>query len=276
MTRQRDASAEPFPPADGSVDRPNVRSRPGTRVWLFALALGSAAVFTRRSAPEPSFTGTDDAAVQIAELTHHVAREGAPTRVIQVDLDAHPKVSQFDDIDASPSGYGRTACGPIAAAVALGGHDWPALLAEITAAAGDRYGVSTGIQPSPYAAALRRVFGRWAVRPIDRMTLGRLYYAVSSDAVVIVDIKVNDVTGLPSGEPPHYAHFARVLGIDLDEGRVYIDNTLHGPSYWTVDLETFVAAWRHPETSASLRLDPDHAEPVDRWAVLIDPIVRLR
>lgn len=269
MTRAQ-RSSDPPPAPDASAVPSAVRSRPGARVWLVTLALGSAAAFTRWPARAPSFTATDDAAVQIAELRRHIALEGAPTRVIQVDLDAHRKVSQFDDIDASPSGYGGTACGPLAAAVALGGDDWPDLLAEITAAAGRDYGVATGIQPSRYVTALRRVFGWWAVRAVDRMTLGHLYDALSGDAVVIVDLKVNDATGLPSDRPPNYAHFARVLGIDLDAGAMYVDNTLHGGSYWTVDLPTFVAAWSEPETGATLILDPDGVEAVDRWAVLID------
>ena len=258
--------ASPDAPADGHVRG----GGPGKGTWLFVLAVGSAAVYPWWSMRTPAFTAVDDAAVQVGELKDHLARSGRPARVVQGDLDGHPKVSQFDDIDASPSGYGRVACGPIAAAVALGGDDWPALLAEIVATAGDDYGARTGIQPGPYAAALRRTFGWWDVKARDRTTLGVLYDALASDRIVIVDLKVNDDRVLPSDQPPNYAHFARVLGMDVREGEIYLDNTLHGPSYWTVSLEDFMAAWRLPETSASVVLDAEGAEGVDRWAVFVD------
>lgn len=259
-------TASPDAPFDGQVRR----GGPGKGTWLFVLAVGSAAVYPWWSMRTPAFTAVDDAAVQVGELKDHLARSGEPARVVQVDLDGHPKVSQFDDIDASPSGYGRVACGPIAAAVALGGDDWPALLAEIVATAGDDYGARTGIQPGPYAAALRRTFGWWNVKARDRTTLGVLYDALASDRIVIVDLKVNADRLQPSDQAPNYAHFARVLGIDAERGEIFIDNTLHGRPYWTVSLDTFLAAWRAPETSASLILDPTHAEAVDRWAVVID------
>lgn len=69
---------------------------------------------------------------------------------------------------------------------------------------------------------------------------------------------------------PHYAHFARVLGLDTDKEEIYIENTLRGGSYWTIPVDYFLAVWNRPETSASIILDSKNAENVTRWAVVID------
>ena len=75
---------------------------------------------------------------------------------------------------------------------------------------------------------------------------------------------------IPSAQSPTVAHFARVLGIDVDTQVIYLENTLWGEAYWTVALSDFVDAWRLPETTASIILDPRHAENVTRWAVILD------
>jgi hypothetical protein len=88
---------------------------------------------------------------------------------------------------------------------------------------------------------------------------------------VIVDIKINTTRVFPSADRPSYAHFARVLGMDVAKQEIYIENTLQGGSYWTVSLEDFVKAWEQPETSASIVLDRQNAEAVTRWAVILNP-----
>ena len=247
--------------------------RIGRSTWLFGLSMAVMAALVLRPLRAPSFSSTDDAAVQMAELGAYVA-DGRPVRVVQVDPEVYPKVSQIADIDSSPTGFGRVACGPMAAAVAMGGDDWPALLDAIVAAAGDDYGPRTGIQPTPYAAALRRVFGWWRIEAYDGATLGTLYHVLRSGRVVIVDVKVDDARGVPAGDGATYAHFARVLGMDVDAGEIYLENTLEGPPVWTVTFETFLAAWRRPETTATIPFDPGALEDVDRWAVAIGNWVR--
>ncbi len=232
----------------------------------FSAAISNAA----RSYLEGDFTNTDNAAVQQRELMDYVESQQQPHRVVQVDLARQPKISQFTDIDSSASGYGKNACALVAAAAALGGKDWPLLVARIAQAAGKSYNRNTGIQPSNYAAALQTVFGTDRVSAKDNSTLGTLYQELRAGQVVIVDIKVNANRQSPSTMPPNYAHFARVLGLDLDQHKIYLENTLVGGLYWTMSLEDFVAVWLRPETTASDILAPREAEEVSRWMVSIN------
>lgn len=222
---------------------------------------------TLRSATWP-FNDADDPALQHAELIEYLEQTGRPSRFEQVDVTAHPKISQFAGID---SAYGRNACGLVAAAAALGGEDWPPLVGQIARAAGDAYRPDAGIQPSPYVAALQDVLGADRVVALDRGSLGQLHQQLEAGRIVIVNVKVSEVTRRPSAEPPNYAHYARVLAIDAGSGEIVLENTIAGPATWTVPFEDFVAAWQWPETSASRIPDPFGAEAVTRWAVAIVP-----
>ncbi|HET7087725.1 MAG TPA: hypothetical protein VFL17_03655 [Anaerolineae bacterium] len=216
------------------------------------------------------FSDTDDAAIQYDELVAYVEASGRPRRIVQVDLEHHPKISQYTDIDSSPAGYGKNACGLVAAAAALGGEEWVSLVDQIAEAAGKNYGRYAGIQPSKYVSALLDVFGVENVTAKGRGTLGGLYRELEAGNIVIVDIKVHANTRVPSASGPNYAHFARVLGLDVDKQEIYIENTLRGGPYWTLSLDSFLATWNRPETTASIILDPQNAENVTRWAVIID------
>jgi hypothetical protein len=217
----------------------------------------------------PTFSQVDDFNVQYRELVDYIDSGNQPGQITQVDLKTHRKVSQYFDIDSSPAGYGKNGCGLVAAAAALGGEDWVPLVADIAQAAGDHYQLASGIQPSNFVAALGQTFGATYVRALDRGSLGDLYRELAAGNIVIVDVKLNDARGVPSARPPNLAHFARVLGLDVDRQVIYLENTVGGDSYWTVTLTDFWATWQHPETSASLILDPRHAEDVTRWAVVI-------
>jgi hypothetical protein len=192
------------------------------------------------------FTTTDNAAIQLRELTAYVDATQQSHRIVQVDLAQHPKISQFTDIDSSASGYGKNACALVAAAAAMGGKEWTPLVDRIAEAAGENYGRNTGIQPSKYITALQAVFGTEQVLAQDNSTFGNIYQALQAGQVVIVDIKVNAYRRLPSALKPNYAHFARVLGLDLDRKEIYLENTLAGAPYWTISLENFMAAWLRP------------------------------
>ncbi len=192
-------------------------------------------------------------------------------RVVQVVLDEHPKISQYTDIDSSDEGLGKNACGFVAAAAALGGEDWTALVSELAAAAGTDYHPDTGIQPSKYVTALQKVFGAESVEVKNSSSLSELYQQLAAGNIVIVDLKVNANFEVPSTTPPTYAHFARVLGIDLTQQEVYIENTIDGDPYWIVSFATFDQAWQSPEVSSTRIPDPQHAEAVTRWMVVINP-----
>ena len=216
-----------------------------------------------------TFGLVDDFNIQYRELVDYIDSANLPHQITQVGLKTHRKVSQYNDIDSSPAGYGKNACGLVAAAAALGGENWVPLVAVIAQAAGDHYQPASGIQPANFVAALGQAFGTAYVRGLDEGSLGALYEELAVGNIVIVDIKLNDAQSRPSAQPPNLAHFARVLGIDMDRQVIYLEDTVGGDAYWTVQLDDFWAAWRHPETSASLILDPRHAEDVTRWAVVI-------
>lgn len=192
------------------------------------------------------------------------------TRVVQVALDEKPKISQYLDIDSTPTGYGKNACGLVAAAAAVGGQNWTRLVGSIATAAGSNYQRESGIQPSKYVSALKRVFGTANTSLLSDSSVEQLYDELAAGNVVIVDLKVNETTQTPSAEPPNYAHFARVLGIDMTRQEIYIENTIDGAAYWTMSLRDFSAAWSSPETTASDIPDPLHVEDVTNWAVVLD------
>lgn len=219
-----------------------------------------------------SFSNTDDYRIQYGELVDFVRLYHMPERALQIDPEEHVKVSQYTDIDSSASGYGLNACGLVAAAAATGAKDWGKLVDTIGAVAGENYHPNRGIQPTPYVKALRdaKIFGPENVTANDAWTLGEMYRELLAGHVVIIDFKVNFNTKQPSARAPNFAHFARVLGLDVSKQEIYIENTLRGAAYWSVPLQTFFEAWLRPETSASLILDPAHAENVTRWAVVID------
>ena len=216
-----------------------------------------------------TFSQVDDFNVQYSELVDYLDRANLPVQITPVDLKTHRKISQYYDIDSSLAGYGKNACGLVAAAAAVGGDNWQPLVAVIARAAGEHYHPATGIQPGYFVAALGQALGATSVRALDAGSLGTLYLELAAGNIVIVDVKLNDAQGAPSAQPPNLAHFARVLGLDVDRQVIYLENTVGGNSYWTVTLTDFWATWQHPETSASLILDPRHVEDVTRWAVVI-------
>ncbi len=239
---------------------------------LLGIGFGSVPVGAIRASEGSAaaiYSSAGSYAEQYQALSAYVLAAGRPHRVVQAGaLDV--KISQYYDIDSSGSGYGPNACGLVAAAAALGGDHWVDLAGQIRAAAGDNYDPWTGIQPSPYAAALKKVFGTGNVSSGSNQTLLDLYRDLSAGNAVIVDMQVNANWDVPSTDPPNYAHFARVIGMDIDRQEIYIQNTLLGGPYWTISLQQFLQVWSRPETAASLIPDPQHAEDVNQWAVVIN------
>jgi hypothetical protein len=206
------------------------------------------------------------------EWLAHVRGNDLPPAAMQVDLEAHAKVSQY--LPEITSVYGFNACGLVAAAAALGGAGWLPLAAEIRTASGDAYGPKSGIQPSPYANALQQVFGTEAVTEENEWTFCAMHQALHENAVIIVDIQVgsrlNERREQPTTQAPDYAHFARVLGVDLEAEMIYVENTLGGQAvFWPLPLLEFWEVWKHPETAVSVRAP--NPEDVTRWAVIIQP-----
>ena len=214
----------------------------------------------------------DDYEIQLKEWLAYVQEQNLPRSAIQVDLQRHAKVSQY--LPEITAAYGFNACGLVAAAAAVRGQGWLPLAAQIRTSGGNAYAPESGIQPSPYAAALRQTLGGEAVIEENEWTLCELYSTLHKGALVIVDIQVgsqlNERPEWPTTESPDYAHFARVLGIDLDQETIYVENTLRGEaSYWQLTLQAFWEVWKHPETAVSVRAP--NPEDVTRWAVIIYP-----
>jgi hypothetical protein len=191
-------------------------------------------------------------------------------RILQVTLSEHGKISQYAHIDSSANGYGKNACGLVAAAAAVDAKEWTDVVDLIAHAAGATYSPHKGIQPSHYVSALKKVYGANNVRELNETSLEQLYVELLKGNRVIVDFKVNSRTQVPSAKNPNYAHFARVLGIDMDKQEIYFENTLRGAPFWTVSFEEFDRAWEYPETTASEIPDWRNAEDVTQWAVVLD------
>jgi hypothetical protein len=201
-----------------------------------------------------------------ADSTYQVER----TRVFQVNLAQHAKISQYLDIDSTERGYGKNACGLVAVAAAIGGEDWLPFVYAIANAAGSDYGPETGIQPSKLVNTLHEVLGESNVTAYNNTTIEKMYDELAKGNIVIVDVQVNEKTAAPSTVAPNYAHFARVLGIDMLKQEIYLENTLRGDAYWTMSLRDFIATWEYPETAVSLIPASRQAEPVTRWMVVLD------
>jgi hypothetical protein len=198
-----------------------------------------------------------------------------PTRIVQVNLETHQKPYQYSPDILNVFGY--NACGLVAATAPFVPPGQPAYIETMEAivenAPPDSYGDSTGIQPGNYVQGLKGVFGAGNVIAHSNWTIDEMFNALVSNQIVIVDIKVQRGTEIPSATPENYAHFARVLGFDKvkNGGEIYIENTLGSVgSYWTVNLTTFEnELWVYPETGVSLQA-PD-AENITKWAVTVAP-----
>jgi hypothetical protein len=222
----------------------------------------------------PTFSRVDDYQQQLDELWAYIREYGLSPTELQEDLASHPKHYQY--APAIVIAYGNNACGPVAAAGAFGGATWMDLVGVVIANAPPKsYSPNAGIQPEPFTAALEATFGTGQVSAENGWTLGDLYVQLRSGNVVIVDVQVGRYDNpagreFPTTTHPNYSHFARVLGINLDAGEIYIENTLMPviSSVWTVPLSTFWETWRFPEKSVSLRV-PGYDPRATRWAVVI-------
>ncbi len=221
-----------------------------------------------------SFNHVDDYQLQLSELTAFVGDGGLPRHFIQGGPAGPPKHYEYQPAITRP--YGYNACGPVAAAGAFGGAGWVSLVRVIIFnAPRGSYGRNTGIQPQPFTTALKATFGADQVSAKNDWTLGEMYEELQNGNVVIVDIQTGRYDNpaareFPTTRPPNYSHFARVLGMNLDAGQIYLENDLRpaGSSVWTVPLSTFWETWKFPEKDVSLRVrgyDPT----ATRWAVVI-------
>ncbi len=191
------------------------------------------------------------------------------------------KLSQYDS--AITSRHGRSACGLFSLASALGGkRSQEALNAEIDrlraiADRDDSYDERAGIQPSFLLSVAEKAYPDWSVEACRDLTLGDLGAALDDGHRVIVDIQVGVAFSegeRPSSEHPNLAHFARVLGLDSQNRRVILENSLRGGPSWELSTDEFLAVWKHPETAVSIQFGQRHPNPklrpedVTHWALI--------
>jgi RHS repeat-associated protein len=185
------------------------------------------------------------------------------TTVLQVDLATHTPIKQYDmQVNGE---QGIMACG--IAAGCGGGASWDEMSA---AAIANGYDSEMGMQPSEAANAYKAVYGSENVVEHTAWTLEGIYDSISSGKTVIVDILVTDTGGYHPSAENSFSHFARVLGIDWDNQRIYLENTLPGANFWDLSFEEFLAVWFNPEQEAD-RI-PDGVEPEEEthWGVEIE------
>jgi hypothetical protein len=237
-------------------------------------------------------------ALQAAELEGYALLTGQAREVFQVDLAEYRSYTQYtpDIVSPEAGNFGGNSCGLISAAQAVVVSQNPSvagtprgfnavvtLMSQIRAKAVSpdgrpTYQPETGIQPSHLVQALRSspVGDQYEVTAMNDWTLGLMYQALQEGRIVIVDVQVRKETQSPSTTPETFAHFARVLGMDLDKQEIYLENTLDqrdGKSYWTLSFEDFMVVWRYPETQATLKPGEDDAtireENVTNWAMVL-------
>ena len=220
-----------------------------------------------------------------------------PTRAGLTDseLASHVAINQmYSQIEEA---HGPNACGLVALANALKTTDnsqsvlalieslrWNATYLDSndrTVYAYQPFGDTAGIQPSFLHQTLNKTFPSLQAQVKNNWNATDMFWELLDQKIIIVDFKVNRL-GLESTiTQDTVAHFARVLSIDHNQNKIFIERTLgHDQpnkmyltgreSYWEISLTTFEdILWRNPETSADFVVT--NAEPVDRWALVIHP-----
>ena len=201
-----------------------------------------------------------------------IMKNAVPRKAVsQVDLHAYKSVKQ--------TSYNN--CGPWACAgggpAMTSGSNGMSLLFQLEQAGKQITGrenlwgpYSGGIQPSELMETAASVYGSANVTAMQNATFADIYENLLRGHIVVVDIMATG-SGVStiSGEGGSYAHFARVLGIDLDKSEIYLDNTSENDkSYWTVSEGNWLIASTNPEKSVAR--PADNAETVNQWLLIID------
>lgn len=204
---------------------------------------------------------------------------------MQVDLKTHLKNSQYlpqivYGPPREPQGLalGKTSCG----LVAVSSH-WrtPAgpnlnLLRWLKEASGSDYSAGNGMQPTPLYKATAKVFGAIHTRQYTHTTFKQLYDWLRQGRIVIVDliVRLQTINGSrydsPGNEGTTGAHFARVLGVDLNNNQLYLESSLYPDSvrYWKISFQDYMDLSTNPENRATI-LPTGPLETVTQWALTI-------
>lgn len=175
---------------------------------------------------------------------------------------SHQSVKQYDYVGQA----GFMACGIAAGCGA--GADWDTLY---LAAVANGHNKEKGMQPSQAANAYRDVYGSGNVEEQPNWSLQGIYDSLKSGKVVIVDILVNS-NYVPSSINA-FSHFARVLAMDWENQKIFIENTLPGGNYWELSFDEFNEVWFNPEKRVSIKpkgMTENDFEEVGNWGVAIN------
>jgi RHS repeat-associated protein len=136
-----------------------------------------------------------------------------------------------------------------------------------------------GVQPSVLENATKTYYGADRVYSKENAGLEDIYEEIRTGNQVITDFGVyKDSSGYehPAADrPSDTAHFARVLGVDLDKNTIYLTNSISPnfdnityPPYLSVSGEDYTASTSDPENKAphgKFSADP----PIYQWVLII-------
>jgi hypothetical protein len=141
-----------------------------------------------------------------------------------------------------------------------------------------------GIQPMVLFNAAGRQYGSENVSSYTNYSLGNIYEQVKAGNTVVVDMAINHKEGQNptiATEGGEYAHFARVLGVDLRRGLIYLSNSIKSDGLYPNNHVNFILteneyyeASRFPETrtagdNVKGKNDEWKVDNYDRWALII-------
>lgn len=129
-----------------------------------------------------------------------------------------------------------------------------------------------GIQPSILSQSINNAFGTNTAREINGASLNDIYLSLLSKKTVVVDILATGAgPDYSTSNPNNFAHFAEVIGVDLDRGELYLDNSLmDGGDYWTITEKQFALLSEDPEHRANMQ-SSGQLDQVNQWILIVDP-----
>jgi RHS repeat-associated protein len=138
----------------------------------------------------------------------------------------------------------------------------------------ERYMASGGgIQPSELEKAVRSTFGNDNVSVTPEIALFDLYLEVYFDKTAVTDIVINESSGSPGNQQTvsGYAHFARVVSVDLTNESITLVNSLHEGTggTWNLSWNEYKNASNNPE-----RFTTPPYEGVNQWWLIISNEMR--
>jgi RHS repeat-associated protein len=181
-----------------------------------------------------------------------------------------------------------TGLGPNACGLVMGSYGGMSVQDLGKIAKDNNYGYDPfyGIQPSGLVKTLTKAYGSSRVHATNSnnpvTALSSMATELRFGNVVGVDILVSqDANGYwrPSTDGETVAHFAKVLGIDFENGTIILADSLNDENHankdhtWTVPFDIFFTVWYNPEIQADLG-PASGRETLGYWYVVIDaPVI---